>query len=79
MAAIRVSTKQIKEIKLDDKTTWPVDLQVWVELSTEKPWREWDAPFYVSIEKLAAFKKLVAAAIEARKKRLAASRRATYW
>jgi len=79
MATIRISSKQIKAIKLEDKTTWPVDLQVWVELSTEKPWKEWDVPFYVSTEQLAAFKKLVAAAIEARKKRLAATRKASYW
>ena len=79
MATIRISSKQIKAINLEDKTTWPVDLQVWVELSTEKPWKEWDAPFYVSTEQLAAFKKLVAVAIEAMKKKKATTRRATYW
>jgi hypothetical protein len=78
MAAIRISTKQVKEIKLEDQKTWPVDLQVWVELSTLKPWKEWDAPFYLKPELLAAFKKLIAAAIEARAKKMTVRRGPTY-
>ncbi len=78
MATIRISSKQVKEIKLEDPNTWPVDLQVWVELSTLKPWKEWDAPFYLKAELIAVFKKLIAAAIETRAKKLATRRGPTY-
>lgn len=70
MAAIRVSVKQVKSISLEDKKTWPVDLQVWVELSILKPWKEWDAPFYLTAEQVKLFKKVVAEALEAKQKKM---------
>jgi hypothetical protein len=52
MATFRISTQQIRRISLDDKKTWPVDMEVWVELCTRKPWKNWDAPFYLSAEQV---------------------------
>jgi hypothetical protein len=66
MATIRVSSKQIKDIKLEDKKSWPVDLQVWVEISVHrhKAEGEANAPFYLKPEQLTAFKKIIAAAVK---------------
>jgi len=66
MATIRVSSKQIKNIQLENKQTWPVDLQVWIELSVHrhKAQGEENAPFYLQPEQLAAFKKIIAAAVK---------------
>ena len=68
MATIRISTKQIKSLKVDDKSSWPVDLQVWVELSVHrmKENGEGDAPFYLKPEQVKALKTLIAAAVKKR-------------
>jgi hypothetical protein len=59
MASFRLTVPQIKAIHLEDKKTWPIDLQVWVELSVRHSWRRWDAPFYLSTERVQAFQKLI--------------------
>ena len=66
MATIRISTKQIKSITVEDKKTWPVDLQVWVELSTYRNQETWDAPFYLLPDQIKALKKMVADAVKRR-------------
>lgn len=78
MATIRVSVKQVKSISVEDKKTWPVDLQVWMELSIAKPWKEWDAPFYLTADQLKTFKKLVAAVLEEKQKKMVARFAPTY-
>jgi hypothetical protein len=67
MATIRVSSKQIMSIQLDDKKTWPVDLQVWIELSVHRCQEQEAAPFYLKPEQLKAFKAIIAAAVKKRK------------
>jgi hypothetical protein len=59
MATIRVTSKQIKEIKVEDKTTWPVDLEVWIDLSAHRQEKTWDAPFYLSPEQVKTFRALI--------------------
>lgn len=70
MSFFRISSNQIKAIKVEDKKTWPVDLQVWVELSIEKPWRLWDAPFYIGPAEMKVFKAIILAGIKGREERL---------
>lgn len=78
MATLRVSVKQVKSVQVEDKNTWPVDLQVWVELSILKPWKEWDAPFYLNADQVKAFKKAIAEALEAKQKKMTARFGPTY-
>lgn len=59
MATFRLTLQQIKAISLEDKKTWPVDLQVWVELSILHPLKEWNVPFYLNHEQVKAFQKLI--------------------
>ena len=49
----------IKSIKVDDKKTWPVDLDVWVELSIRHTWKTWDAPFYLNATEYRKFIQLI--------------------
>jgi hypothetical protein len=78
MATLRVSVKQVKSVQVEDKKTWPVDLQVWVELSILKPWKEWDAPFYLTVDQVKLFKKAIAEALEAKQKKMTARFGPTY-
>lgn len=64
MATLRLTLQQIKAISLDDKKSWPVDLQVWVELSVLHPWRHWDVPFYLRADQVKAFQTLIAQLIK---------------
>jgi hypothetical protein len=62
MATLRISSKQIKAISLQDERTWPVDLQdnlviqVWVELTGRHRWKSWHPPFYLSHEQVKIFR-----------------------
>ncbi len=56
MATFRISSKQIKAISLQDERTWPVDLQVWVELTSRHRWKSWHPPFYLSHEQVKIFR-----------------------
>ncbi len=57
--ALRVKTATIKAIRLEDKKTWPVDLEVWVEISLRHPHKGWEAPFYLSHIQVKAFQKFM--------------------
>jgi len=59
MATFRLTLQQIKAICLENKKTWPVDLQVWVELSILHPFKEWNVPFYLNADQVKAFQKLI--------------------
>jgi len=59
MATIRISTKQIKAIQIEDKKTWPVDLDVWVDISAYHSHKEWTAPFYLKPDQIKAFKQVI--------------------
>jgi hypothetical protein len=72
MATIRVSSKQIKSLKVEDKKTWPVDLQVWVELSVHRCQEQENAPFYLKPEQLKFLKTIIAAAVRKRADEMAA-------
>jgi len=69
MATIRVSSKQVKSIKVEDKKTWPVDLQVWIELSVHryKEQGEENVPFYLSPEQIRAFRAIISVAVKKRR------------
>jgi hypothetical protein len=56
---LRVSTATIKAIRLEDRKTWPVDLDVWVDISLRHPQKSWDAPFYLSHTQVKAFLELI--------------------
>lgn len=56
MATFRISSKQINAISLHDEKTWPVDLQVWVELTARHRWKSWYPPFYLSHEQVKIFR-----------------------
>jgi len=64
MATLRLTLQQIKAIRLEDKKTWPVDLQVWVELSVLHPFKQWNVPFYLSADQVKAFQKLISQLIK---------------
>ena len=57
--AHRITTAMIKSIKVEDKKTWPVDLDVWVELSIRHTWKTWDAPFYLNPTEYKKFIKVI--------------------
>lgn len=55
MSSYRITLKQVRAVNPQVKTSWPVDLQVWVELLTRHPHRDWQAPFYLSPEQIRTF------------------------
>lgn len=55
----RLSASTIKEIRLENKKTWPMDLDVWVDISLRHPLKEWEAPFYLSHIQVKAFKEFM--------------------
>ena len=59
MATFRLTLQQIKAIRLEDKKSWPVDLQVWVELSILHPFKEWNVPYYLNADQVKAFQELI--------------------
>lgn len=77
MATIRISTKQIQAIQIQDKKTWPVDLDVWVDISAYHSHKEWDAPFYLQPDQLKVFKQLIQDLIAKRQAEKARRQRST--
>lgn len=57
MSVSRISVSQIRSISPENRKTWPVDLQVWVELISRHPNGDWQPPFYLSVDQLLAFRK----------------------
>jgi hypothetical protein len=81
MATIRISTKQIQAIQIEDKKTWPVDLDVWVDISAHHNHKEWDAPFYLKPDQIKVFKQIIQGIVskrQAEKARRERSNRRTF-
>ncbi len=66
MSTIRISTKQIQAIQINDKKTWPVDLDVWVDISAHHNHKDWDAPFYLKPDQIKVFKQMIQALVKKR-------------
>lgn len=68
MPHFKVSANQIKAIRIEDRKTWPTDMDVWVDLCVHRPAGDWEIPFYLTPEQIRALHKMIKKASAAKRR-----------